>query len=81
MLTAFSLRESQVSCKILKTSADNKILYYLQYTGMMLLEEMASIIVTPYLLIFVVPKVKLEQFRKEHGIWECAASTLSNLLF
>ncbi|KAG6475015.1 hypothetical protein ZIOFF_064232 [Zingiber officinale] len=27
-----------------------------QYTGMMLLEEMASIFVTPYLLIFVVPK-------------------------
>ncbi|XP_020247558.1 autophagy-related protein 9 isoform X2 [Asparagus officinalis] len=27
-----------------------------QYTGMMLLEEMASILVTPYLLIFVVPK-------------------------
>ncbi|KAJ3678624.1 hypothetical protein LUZ60_002427 [Juncus effusus] len=27
-----------------------------QYTGMMLLEEMASILITPYLLIFVVPK-------------------------
>ncbi|KAM2399185.1 hypothetical protein ACFXTH_035782 [Malus domestica] len=27
-----------------------------QYTGMMLLEEMASIFLTPYLLIFVVPK-------------------------
>lgn len=27
-----------------------------QYTGMMLVEEMASIFVTPYLLIFVVPK-------------------------
>ncbi|XP_031112649.1 autophagy-related protein 9 [Ipomoea triloba] len=27
-----------------------------QYTGMMLLEEMASIFVTPYLLLFVVPK-------------------------
>ncbi|PKA47781.1 hypothetical protein AXF42_Ash021111 [Apostasia shenzhenica] len=27
-----------------------------QYTGMMLLEEMASIFITPYLLIFVVPK-------------------------
>ncbi|CAL9051903.1 unnamed protein product [Musa banksii] len=27
-----------------------------QYTGMMLLEEMASIFVTPYLLIFVVPR-------------------------
>ncbi|KAJ0966621.1 hypothetical protein J5N97_023538 [Dioscorea zingiberensis] len=27
-----------------------------QYTGMLLLEEMASIFVTPYLLIFVVPK-------------------------
>nr|XP_010918784.1 autophagy-related protein 9 isoform X1 [Elaeis guineensis] len=27
-----------------------------QYTGMMLVEEMASILVTPYLLIFVVPK-------------------------
>ncbi|XP_073009610.1 autophagy-related protein 9 isoform X2 [Typha latifolia] len=27
-----------------------------QYTGMMLLEEMISILVTPYLLIFVVPK-------------------------
>lgn len=29
----------------------------MQYTGMMLLEEMASIFLTPYLLIFVVPKV------------------------
>lgn len=29
----------------------------MQYTGMMLVEEMASILVTPYLLIFVVPKV------------------------
>lgn len=28
-----------------------------QYTGMMLLEEMASIFLTPYLLLFVVPKV------------------------
>ncbi|KAJ8512428.1 hypothetical protein OPV22_002862 [Ensete ventricosum] len=27
-----------------------------QYTGMMLLEEMASIFITPYLLIFVVPR-------------------------
>ncbi|KAK8951314.1 hypothetical protein KSP39_PZI004764 [Platanthera zijinensis] len=27
-----------------------------QYTGMMLLEEMASIFITPYLLVFVVPK-------------------------
>ncbi|KAK3020929.1 hypothetical protein RJ639_046585 [Escallonia herrerae] len=27
-----------------------------QYTGMMLLEEMASIFLTPYLLVFVVPK-------------------------
>ncbi|WOL15401.1 Peptidase S28 [Canna indica] len=27
-----------------------------QYTGMMLLEEMASIFITPYLLMFVVPK-------------------------
>lgn len=29
----------------------------MQYTGMMLLEEMASIFLTPYLLVFVVPKV------------------------
>lgn len=28
----------------------------MQYTGMMLLEEMASIFLTPYLLLFVVPK-------------------------
>ena len=31
--------------------------YVVQYTGMMLLEEMASIFLTPYLLLFVVPKV------------------------
>lgn len=30
----------------------------MQYTGMMLLEEMASIFLTPYLLLFVVPKVR-----------------------
>lgn len=29
----------------------------LQYSGMMLIEEMASIFLTPYLLLFVVPKV------------------------
>lgn len=29
----------------------------LQYTGMMLLEEIASIFITPFLLMFVVPKV------------------------
>lgn len=32
----------------------------LQYTGMMLLEEMASIFLTPYLLIFIVPEVIIQ---------------------
>lgn len=34
----------------------------MQYTGMMLLEEMASIFLTPYLLIFVVPEVMIQYF-------------------
>lgn len=33
----------------------------MQYTGMMLLEEMASIFLTPYLLLFVVPQACLLQ--------------------
>lgn len=32
----------------------------MQYTGMMLLEEMASIFLTPYLLIFIVPEVIIQ---------------------
>eukprot|EP00268_Persea_americana_P063688 TRINITY_DN828_c1_g1_i1.p1 TRINITY_DN828_c1_g1~~TRINITY_DN828_c1_g1_i1.p1 ORF type:complete len:582 (-),score=77.12 TRINITY_DN828_c1_g1_i1:439-2184(-) len=36
-----------------------------QYTGMMLLEEMASIFLTPYLLLFVVPKVRFLFFHYE----------------
>lgn len=38
-------------------STQVNVLSMLQYTGMMLLEEMASIFLTPYLLIFVVPEV------------------------
>lgn len=34
----------------------------MQYTGMMLLEEMASIFLTPLLLLFVVPKVIIQTF-------------------
>lgn len=37
----------------------------MQYTGMMLLEEMASIFLTPYLLLFVVPKVRFLFFHYE----------------
>lgn len=34
-----------------------------QYTGMMLLEEIASIFITPFLLMFVVPKVYFSHIR------------------
>lgn len=47
---------------------------------MMLLEEMASILITPYLLIFVVPKVHLGAFLlRESDIGPCY-SLLSNYL-
>jgi autophagy-related protein 9 len=37
----------------------NCFMVFMQYTGMMLLEEMASIFLTPFLLLFVVPKVSI----------------------
>jgi autophagy-related protein 9 len=41
----------------LNTSHAHVFLCMVQYTGMMLLEDMASIFLTPYLLLFIVPKV------------------------
>lgn len=43
--------------KGLNTTSYANLFLVVQYTGMMLLEEMASIFLTPYLLLLVVPKV------------------------